>query len=391
MLGTMSPPSRRRYELRDPELNQRIGDLLEVAAHEGTDPADVELVRQLMTTAIRLLRDGTSRAELKLTNSALKELRHAFRVFSPYAENRKVAVFGSARTPPDHPDWIQANDFAEKIVRAGWMVITGAGEGIMGAAQGGAGRDSSFGVNIRLPFEQVANETIAGDRKLINFRYFFTRKVVFVKEAHAIVLFPGGFGTHDEGFEALTLMQTGKSEMVPVVFVDEPGGSYWRDWLEYVETHLCERGLIDPADMNFFCVTDSVDEAIAEIATFYRNYHSSRYVGGRLVLRIHAAPTDAQLAELNEEFSGLLASGRIERIAALAEEDGENVHLPRLRLHFNRKKAGLLRGLIDRLNGYVADLADDPSSLNTHDAERREIFATPLPESQVEEEFDDED
>jgi uncharacterized protein (TIGR00730 family) len=381
----MSPPSSRRYELRKPELNRRIDELLEAAQRDGTDPADAELVRQLVTTSIRLLRDGTSRAELKLTNSALKELRHAFRVFSPYTENRKVAVFGSARTPSDHPDWIHANAFAEKIVRAGWMVITGAGDGIMGAAQGGAGRDSSFGVNIRLPFEQSANETIAGDPKLINFRYFFTRKVVFVKEAHAIVLFPGGFGTHDEGFEALTLMQTGKSEMVPVVFVDEPGGRYWRDWLEYVETHLCARGLIDPADMNFFRVTDSVDDAVSEIESFYRNYHSSRYVGGRLILRLHVSPSDEELASLNDEFAPLLESGQIERCEVLPEEDGESLHLPRLRLHFNRKRAGLLRGLIDRLNEFVEDQTP------TRDALPRAIFESPLPEGQEAEEAEEED
>ena len=211
------PPraARRRYQLRRPELNEAIEGLLEDAGRESTDAADLELVRQLLVTGVHLLRDGTSRAELKLVNSALKELRHAFRVFSPYSELRKVAVFGSARTPQDHPDWRHAHSFAEKMVHAGWMVITGAGDGIMGAAQGGAGRHASFGVNIRLPFEQQANPVIAGDEKLINFRYFFTRKVVFVKEAHGIALFPGGFGTHDEGFEALTLIQTGKSEMVP--------------------------------------------------------------------------------------------------------------------------------------------------------------------------------
>jgi len=227
----MSPP-RRRYELRRNDLNDRIEELIDAASRESSSPEDIELVRQLLTTSIHLLRDGTSRAELKLVNSALKELRHAFRVFSPHSENRKIAVFGSARTDPKHPDWGNAFEFSERLVRSGWMVITGAGDGIMGAAQGGAGRDASFGVNIRLPFEQSANETIADDPKLINFRYFFTRKVVFVKEAHAIALFPGGFGTHDEGFESLTLIQTGKSEIVPIVFIDEPGGRYWKDWLE---------------------------------------------------------------------------------------------------------------------------------------------------------------
>ena len=387
MSSSSSPPSRtrRRYELRRSDLNDRIDELIEAAAREGTEAEDIEFVRQLMTTSVHLLRDGTSRAELKLVNSALKELRHAFRVFSPYSELRKVAVFGSARTPEDHPDYIQAYAFAEEMAHKGWMAITGAGGGIMGAAQGGAGRDASFGVNIRLPFEQSTNETIAGDSKLINFRYFFTRKVVFVKEAHAIVLFPGGFGTHDEGFEALTLMQTGKSEMVPVVFVDSPGGRYWTDWLEYVETHLSERALIAAHDTNLFRVTDSVEAAVAEIEGFYRNYHSSRYVDGRLVLRVHVAPTDAQLEALNDEFGGLLESGEIERTEPLAGEDGEMPHMPRLRLHFDRRKVGLLRGLIDQMNGWSEEAAPP------RDARRREIFASPLSDAQEEAELEEDD
>jgi len=376
----MPPSPRRPYQLPVAELNQQIESLLAAARRDATAPADVELARQILVTGLHLLRDGTSRSELKLVNSALKELRHAFRVFKPYAAIRKVAVFGSARTRPGHPDWTQARDFSERIVRAGWMVITGAGDGIMGAAQGGAGRDASFGVNIRLPFEQHANETIAGDPKLINFRYFFTRKVVFVKEAHAIALFPGGFGTHDEGFEALTLVQTGKSEMVPIVFVDEPGGAYWRDWFDYVTTHLAERGLIDPADLNLFRVTDSVDRAVGEIEGFYRNYHSSRYVDGRLVLRLHVAPDDRQLEALNDEFGRLLESGRIERATATSPDESEMPHLPRLRLHFNRRAIGGLRSLIDRLNS----LAPEPAP--PFDARRRAIFEAPLPPGQAEQE-----
>jgi uncharacterized protein (TIGR00730 family) len=381
----MSSSSRRRYQLRSAALNQKIEELLDIARREGTEPKDVDLARQIMVTGVHLLRDETSHAELKLVNSALKELRHAFRVFKPYSELRKVAVFGSARTDPDHPDWIHAHAFAERIVREGWMVITGAGSGIMSAAQGGAGRQASFGVNIRLPFEQEANEVIAGDRKLINFRYFFTRKVVFVKEAHAIALFPGGFGTHDEGFEALTLVQTGKSEMVPIVFVDAPGGRYWRDWLEYVETHLADRGLIAREDLKLFRVADSVDEAVDEIEGFYRNYHSSRYVDGRLILRLHVTPSDEQLEALNDEFSDLLESGKIERTDLLPGEDGEIAYLPRLRLHFNRRAVGRLRSLIDRLNAFV----DEPAPPS--DARRREIFETPMPEEQVEAENEEDE
>lgn len=384
-MSSTDSASKRRYQLRRDDLNHRVEVLLEAARHENSDPGDLELVREILVTSVRLLRDGTSRAELKLVNNALKELRHAFRVFSEYDQNRKVAVFGSARTPVEHPDWTNAHAFAERMVEKEWMVITGAGDGIMGAAQGGAGRDSSFGVNIRLPFEQSANDVIAGDHKLINFRYFFTRKIVFVKEAHAIALFPGGFGTHDEGFEALTLIQTGKSEIVPVVFIDEPGGRYWLEWLEYVEAHLNERGLINPEDLNLFRVTDSVEAAVAEIEGFYRNYHSSRYVGGRLVLRMHVAPTDSELEALNDEFGGLLESGAIERAEALPEEYRELAHLPRLRLHFNRRSVGQMRRLIDRLNQFGDQFAAP------RDARRREIFPSPLPADQELAELDEDD
>jgi len=234
-------------------------------------------------------------------------------------------------------------------------VITGAGDGIMGAAQEGAGRASSFGVSIRLPWEQRTNPVIAGDPKLVNFRYFFTRKVVFVKEAHAIALFPGGFGTHDEGFEALTLIQTGRSEVVPVVFIDAPGGSYWRDWARYVDSHLRARGWIAAADQGLYRVTDDVEDAVREIAGFYRNYHSSRFVGDRLVLRVRQAPDAGQLAELNRDFADLLAGGRIEVCDPLPEEAGELPEAPRLALRFHRREVGRLRQLIDRLNAWAPE------------------------------------
>ncbi len=343
---------RRRYDLRNADLNRSIDELVADALAEfgARSEQSAEYARQMIVTALRFLRDDPSEGDFKLVNAAIKELRHALRVFAPYEHVRKVSVFGSARTQPGHPDWEQAERFAEAMVRCGWMVITGAGGGIMQAAQGGAGRDASFGVNIRLPFEQQANEVIAGDAKLVNFRYFFTRKVSFVKHSHAIALFPGGFGTHDEGFEALTLIQTGKSEMLPVVFIDAPGGSYWREWAEYLDTHLLRRGLVSPDDMALFRVTDSVDEAVAEITRFYRNYHSSRYVGERLVLRVQEAPSPDALAALSREFAGILSSGAIEASDALPEEEGEVPGLPRLVLHFDRRNQGRLRRLIDRLN-----------------------------------------
>jgi len=366
-MTAMNAKRRRRYELRAPELNRRIEELIEAARAEYGDRTDDDYVRQIMVTAVRLMRDGAYRGDVKMVNSALKELRHSFFVFDKFRHVRKVAVFGSARTKPEHPDWQAARTFAQKIVDAGWMVITGAGDGIMGAAQGGAGREKSFGVNIRLPFEQAANETIAGDLKLINYRYFFTRKVMFVKESHAIALFPGGFGTHDEGFEALTLMQTGKSELVPVVFVDQPGGSYWKDWDEYVRSHLHERRLISDDDLSLYRVTDSVDDAAEYIFNFYSNYHSSRYVKDLLVIRVRSAPNEAQLAALNEEFADILAKGSIAVSAALPEEAGEVSDLPRVTMHFDRHGIGRLRQLVDRLNEFVHDRAPHPTDAAPHE------------------------
>ena len=380
IFGAMSRA--RRYELPDDELNQRIDDLLEHAQRVYGEIDGADYVRQILASGVRLVSDRTARADLALLNSALKELRHAFRVFEPFAHVRKVSVFGSARTRPDRPEWTQAFRFAQRLVEAGWMVITGAGAGIMGAAQGGAGREASFGVNIRLPFEQEANPTIAGDRKLINFRYFFTRKVVFVKESHAIALFPGGFGTHDEGFEALTLIQTGKSEIIPVVFVDAPGGSYWREWEEFLRSHLLANGLVSEGDFHLFRVTDDVEEAVSEIQNFYSNYHSSRYVDDLLVMRVQRAPTDEQLAALNEEFADVVTRGRIEVTGALEREEGEAADLPRVTLGFDRRSMGRLRQHIDRLNSFVEERAP------THEASPHAIVAEPIPPEARKEEED---
>jgi uncharacterized protein (TIGR00730 family) len=365
---------RRRYELREPELDGRIEELVDRVRELYGDHEGEDYLRQILVSAAGLVRDRAATGDLKLINSALKELRHAFRVFAPFRAVRKVAVFGSARTPLDHPDWRQAHDFAERIVREGWMTITGAGDGIMGAAQGGSGRHASFGVNIRLPFEQRANEVIASDPKLINFRYFFTRKVTFVKEAHAIALFPGGFGTHDEAFEALTLIQTGKSEILPIVFVDAPGGRYWREWSEYVEDHLRKRGLISDQDRALFKVTDDVDAAVREITGFYRNYHSSRYVGDRLVLRLLRAPDAGELRALNTEFHDLLRDGEISVGPPLPEEQGEAARHARVLLPFDRRSFGRLRLLIDRLNALVPEGEAAPLEASPH-----EIVAEPLP------------
>jgi len=349
----VSEPPRRRYEVPDAELERDLEALVERAQARSGPSESPESVRQLLVTALRFVSDHASRADLKLISNAVKELRHAFRVFAPYQRVRKVAIFGSARTQPGDPAFEQARRFAARIAAEGWMVITGAGDGIMGAAQEGAGRAASFGVNIRLPWEQRANSVIAGDPKLVNFRYFFTRKVIFVKEAHAMALFPGGFGTHDEGFEALTLIQTGRSEIVPVVFVDVPGGGYWRAWADYVDAHLRAPGLISEADRALYRVTDDVEEAVREITGFYRNYHSSRFVGDRLVLRVRTPPDAAQLEALNSAFGDLLLRGRIEQSGPLPAESAEAPGYARLALHFDRREVGRLRRLIDQLNAWV--------------------------------------
>lgn len=370
---------RRRYALRDPELDDAIEDLVALAEQRFGSLESPELVRQMLVSVIGLAREGVRGGDLKLLNSAIKELRHALRVFDPWRGVRKLSVFGSARTRPDDPNYAQAQTFAGRMAEEGWMTITGGGGGIMEAAQRGAGRDASFGVNIRLPFEQFPNPVIANDPKLINFRYFFSRKVTFVKESHAIALFPGGFGTHDEGFESLTLIQTGKGEILPVVFVDAPGGSYWRDWQEYVRGHLYETGMISQADLSLFHVTDDVEDAVGEILGFYRNYHSSRYVGDKLVIRLCHALSQEQLGILNDDFADVLATGAIEATEPVGPEGEEVPGLPRIALHFNRYSIGRLRQLIDRVNDFVAEPALRPEAIQheivelplSPDAERR--------------------
>ena len=312
-----------------------------------------DLATEIIETAVRLLDDRADRLDMKVITSALKELRYASRIFTPYRSHRKVTVFGSARTRLDAPEYQQAVAFGRSIVQHGFMVITGGGEGIMGAAQRGAGRDHSFGLNIRLPFEQEPNIEIAGDPKLIHFKYFFTRKLCFMKESDAIALFPGGFGTHDEGFEALTLMQTGKSQPKPLVFVDRPHGNYWKTWWRFVEDQLLDAQLIGKDDLALFKVTDDVAEACAEIANFYRNYHSSRYVKDDLVVRVKHPVTAALLQTLNDRFAGLCTPGGQFRAAeGLPEEENEPdlAGLHRVAFPFSRSNFGRLRSLIDVLN-----------------------------------------
>ena len=339
---------RMNNEQIDADIDQLVADV--VAAKDGLS-TDADLVREIIVTALKLIMDETGRGDIKMMNTALKELRYSSLVFDPHADVKKVAVYGSARTPRDDPNYLLAEEFANKMAQDhGYMVITGAGPGIMEAANKGAGTEASFGVNIRLPFENGANVYLSPG-KVINFKYFFTRKVQFVKESDAFALFPGGFGTMDEAFELLTLVQTGKSDLHPIVMIDSPGSGYWQAWEHLCQT-LIDQGMISPDDTNLYLVTTDTDEAIDYITRFFAVYHSQRYVDQQLVLRLRSVVSDELVADLNIEFADILASGSIVRIDATQPEidSGDNIDLPRLMFDFNRRSYGRLRALIDRLN-----------------------------------------
>lgn len=346
--GTIHAQPSRRQSRIDPHFDQRVHDLV---AEFGAEKSP-ELVEELIVTALKMARDKMGTGDLKLITRSVKEMRYAARVFSKYRAFRKVCVFGSARTPADAPDAAVAEEFARQMVTQDYMVITGGGDGIMGAAQRGAGREHGFGLNIRLPFEQKANPVIEGDSKLINFNYFFTRKLNFVKETHAFALFPGGFGTMDECFEVLTLMQTGKGRIIPVVLLEGEGGAYWDTWLDFLKDHLMRFGFVSPEDFRLFKRCSTAGEAVEEILHFYSNYQSSRWVGEQLVIRIARKLTDAALARLNATFAGLLRSGQIVQTAALPQETNEPeiLHLPRLVLTPFRREFSRFRELIDVIN-----------------------------------------
>lgn len=329
------------------------------------DPSGTSrFIDEIKETADKFARDNATRGDVKLVSRALKELRYAFKVFTPYRRHRKVTVFGSARTKPDHPAYQQAVEFGRLMGTAGWYVVTGAGNGIMEGAHVGAGREMSMGINIMLPFEQEANYIINRDEKLVNMRYFFTRKLLFVKEVHAVAMFPGGFGTQDELFEVLTLVQTGKRDPMPIVCVDQPGGGYYAEWLAFIEERLLKNGLISPADMSLFKVTDSVQRAYKEIMKFYHVYNSSRYVRDDLYIRLHCEIPDDVLEKLNDEFQDIVVRGVIHRADPHPYEldDDHLADLPRIAFHFNRHDFGRLRQMIDVLNDELPGCAGGPVS-----------------------------
>lgn len=332
----------------DDALDQRIWDLLDAA---GAD-ADRDVLFEVLAGATLLAGDGADRLDLKIASAALREMRDAFRAFLPYRDAPKVTIFGSARTHPDDPLYRQTVELARSLALRGWMVVTGAGPGIMAAGTEGAGRERSFGVSIRLPAEEEANEVIRGDEKLVEMKYFFTRKLMLVKESRGFVALPGGFGTLDESFELLTLQQTGKAEPTPIVFLEVPGGSYWDGWRRFVHDEVLSRGLISPEDLELPLITDDVGEACEAILGFYRSFHSIRWVGKRLVLRLRVEPTAAEVAELNRRFGELCARGRIERAEPLAAERSshDHVELPRLVLEMDLRRVGRLPHLIRAIN-----------------------------------------
>ncbi|MGH7232816.1 MAG: TIGR00730 family Rossman fold protein [Nitrospiraceae bacterium] len=330
--------------------------LKQVQALIDAAPGDLRntLRKEMLLTILRLNDAELDTLDLKILNRTLRELRHAFKVFYPYRDRPKVSFFGSARTPPGDPNHQLAITFSRLLVDRGFMVITGGGDGIMGAAQEGAGKDNSFGLNIMLPFEQGANATIADDPKLITFKYFFTRKLMFLKESHATALFPGGFGTHDETFEVLTLLQTGKSHPQPIVCLQAPGCDYWHRWYDFITGPLLSQRLISEEDLSLFKIFDSAEEAVEEIENFYRTYHSSRFVHHHLVVRLKRALAEDHLEALQTEFCDLLVDGAFAQRHPFPEEQAEHTlhSLPRLVFHYNRRSAGRLRQLIDRVNSF---------------------------------------
>lgn len=309
------------------------------------------LIQQAITTLVRMAEVEADRLDWKILNASLQDMERAFRVFYPYRHIRKVTIFGSARIPPETPQYQMAVDFARCVTQQGFMVMTGGGPGIMQAGNEGAGAEKSFGLNIRLPFEQGSNPFIEGDPKLINFKYFFTRKLFFLRETDALALFPGGFGTQDEAFECLTLMQTGKADVLPLVLIDAPGGDYWLEWEAHIRDNLVKPGLVSPDDLHLYTITDRVDVACETIAGFYRVFHSSRYVGDQLVIRLNTELSDADMDYLNANFSDILVKGRIEKSRILPQEYGDDTaKLPRLVMYFNQRDLGRLYQMIRLIN-----------------------------------------
>ncbi|GAB4554607.1 MAG: LOG family protein [Phycisphaerales bacterium] len=360
-MSTTQPKQVRKTD--DPKFREHLAELLREC---GGDPETFEggLISDLALSVFKLVTDGRDAGELKLLNASFKEMRYAYNVFAGHQDRKKISIFGSARTKPDHPDYMACVEFSRKMSERGWHCITGAGDGIMKAGHEGPGAANSFGLAIRLPFETTANDVIAGDNKLINFRYFFTRKLMFVSQCDAFATFPGGFGTQDEIFETLTLIQTGKSPMVPIVLCEHEGGDYWKHWDNYVRRSLLDNGLISPEDLNLYHIARDMEEAAAYIDRFYRNYHSSRYHRDDLIIRIKKPLQDGDVARLNEEFAKLVKKGEIVQRGAYDIEN-EHLDLPRICFTHTKHDFGMVRRMIERINDFEPrdDSGLDPSEI----------------------------
>lgn len=308
-------------------------------------------IEQSLATLLRMGSGEIDRLDWKILTASLLDMERGFQTFYPYRHIRKVTFFGSARLASNTPEYQMAVDFGRRVTELGFMLMTGGGGGIMQAGNEGAGKDKSFGLNIQLPFEQSANQFIDGDPKLIHFKYFFTRKLFLLRESDAIGVFPGGFGTQDEAFECLTLCQTGRYGPVPLILIDRPGGDYWTDWDAYVDKHLVKHGLVNPEDRSVYTITDDLDVACEAITSFYRVYHSSRYVGEQFVIRLKSELKDSDIEWLNENFSDILVKGKIEKTSAFPQETGdESFDLPRLAMYFNQRDLGRLYQMISAIN-----------------------------------------
>jgi uncharacterized protein (TIGR00730 family) len=342
--------------MTDSTIPSEVTDDIRTLLADAGITDDGELISRIVATGVGLGLDDTERLDLKITSAALSEMRMAFRLFAPYRHVPKVTIFGSARTRHDDAPYTATVNLARELARQGWMVVTGAGPGIMQAAAEGAGPDNSLGVSIRLPFEDKPNAIVAANAKNVAMKYFFTRKLMLVKESSGFVCLPGGFGTLDEMFELLTLQQTGKAEPTPIVLLDAPGGTFWQGLQRFADENLIPSGVISPDDLERVLITDSVEAATAEITGFWRNYDSLRWVGDRLVLRLRAAPTDAEIDSLNERFTHLLTDGRIERSAPRRREiqDRDRLDLPRLIMRFDQFRVGELFHLIRAVNEFAS-------------------------------------
>jgi uncharacterized protein (TIGR00730 family) len=345
------PQGSRRRGMNADEVERALASMRSVLTADDGSLRNL-LCREILLAALAVENDDLDILDLKVINRSMREMRYAFRVFKPYRHIRKVSIFGSARTPEESPYYKMAVKFARSLSRQGFMVITGAADGIMKAGNEGAGTGKSFGVNIHLPFEQEANEYIVDDPKLVTFKYFFTRKLIFVMESHAIALFPGGFGTHDEGFEILTLLQTGKASPRPFLLMELPGETYWEKWDEFVKGQIHARGFISPEDAALYRIVHSPEAGVDEIRSFFSTYHSLRQVKDRLVVRLEKDLSSEAIDELNEKFADLLPEGRIEKTAALPEEanEPELLEKPRIVFSYDHRSAARLRLLIDEIN-----------------------------------------